>query len=578
MIRKLTAHSSLESLKRQARRWLKALRANDSSALDRLQRALPGSNISAGLRDVQQALAREHGADSWATLKLQLADEALSRRTHSERVEEFLEHAILNYGIPPGAPKWDPTYPDHPSRREYAARILNKHPEIVRGSIHAAVLSGDVAEVQRLIKQDQRAVSLKGGARQWEPLLYLAYGRLPVEPAMENAATIAALLLEHGADPRVRMTDGTNPFTAVTGFIGEGERTPAEVPPHPHAARLVRLLIERGADSFDTQALYNTSLWHDRAEWLEILHDYDERSGTSARWTESRNGQPSQLDYLLGNAVDRNHVKRIEWLLAHGASPHAKHAYTKRNLHTSAVLHGHTQTAALLANAGARIEELNGHEAFQAACLRMDVDTARSLAQRHPEYLQRSAALLTAARVGRAEVVEMLLELGVPPDVPGFEGEHALHVAAWSDSVPVARVLIERGADVDATDRKHRATPLSWAIYLGKPQLVEYLSTVSNDTASLVSIGKIERLRALLSAQPTLAREIRNDRTLLFCLPQKNEDLAIEVAELLLSHGAEPSFKTTSGLTAAEEAERQGLDSLAEFLRDTQEHAAGLLR
>src|SRR5690606_22876735 len=119
---------------------------------------------------------------------------------------------------------------------------------------------------------------------------------------------------------------------------------------------------------------------------------------------------------------------------------------------------------------------------------------------------------LTAARVGRADVVELLLDLGTPPDVAGFDGEHALHVAVWSDSVPVARLLIERGAEVDARDRKHHATPLSWAIYLGKPQLIEYLSAVSSDVFSLATIGKVERLRYLLDAQPALAKAVRDGR------------------------------------------------------------------
>lgn len=571
MIRKLTAKSGLDSLKREARRWLKAVRAGEPEAFARLKQALPRAGAASGLREIQQALAREHGAESWAALKLQLADEALARRTHAERLVEFLEHAILNYGIPPGVPKWNPAYPDDPSRREYAARILAQHPEIAHGSIHAAAICGDVAEVERLLKRDRHSASLKGGQRLWEPLQYLAYGRLPLAAAVENSVAIAELLLDHGANPNVQMTDGLNPFTAVTGFIGHGERTPVEVPPHPRAEEFVRLLIERGANSFDTQALYNTSLWHDSTEWLELLYGYDERSGTTARWNEPREDQLGQLDYLLGNAVDRNHVRRVEWLLAHGANPRAKNAYTKRNLHTSAVLHGHARMAELLANAGAQVEELEGREAFQAACLRLDIDTTRTLAGQHPEYLKDAAALLMAARTGRVDVVELLLDLGTPADVEDANGARALHVAAWADSVPVARLLIERGAEIDGRDRKHNATPLSWAIYLGKPQLVDYLSTVSSDILCLAIVGKVERLRSLLHAQPTLAKTLRDDRTALFCLPERDEDLAIEIAELLLSHGADPSFENSKGLTAADEVERNGMDALAQLLRDAQQ-------
>lgn len=61
--------SSLESLRRQAKRWLKALRAGDAEARTRLLRAHPGVSDPVGLRDVQHALARELGYGSWAELK-----------------------------------------------------------------------------------------------------------------------------------------------------------------------------------------------------------------------------------------------------------------------------------------------------------------------------------------------------------------------------------------------------------------------------------------------------------------------------------------------------------------------------
>jgi ankyrin repeat protein len=567
MIRKLTARSSLDSLRKEAKRWLAALRSADPNAIARLKQILPGAGPTPGLREVQQALAREHGFESWAALKLQLADEALARRTHAERLAEFLEHAILNYGIPPGEPRWQPTYPDDPSRRQYAARILSKHQEIAQGSIHAAVLVGDLDEVKRLLKQDARLASSKDNQRRWEPLLYLAFGRLPLATASENALAIATLLLDHGANPKVQMSDGHNSFTAVTGVIGFGERSPLAVPPHPRAEELVRLLIERGAEPFDIQALYNTSLWHDDTEWLDLLHGYDERSGNTARWTEPRDGHPGQLDYLLGNAVDRNHVRRAEWLLAHGADPRSKHAYTKRNLRTIALLHGHAPMAELLEKAGSPVEELEGLEAFQAACLRLDLETAGRLARQHPEYVRDASTLLAAARTGRDDAIKLLLDLGTPVNAAGASGERALHVAVWSDSVPTAQLLAECGADVDARDSKFDSTPLGWAIHLGKPQLIEYFGTVSSDVLGLVRAGKVDRLRSLFDAQPSLAKTGRGAETLLFCLPGADEDLAMETAELLLSWGANPSLKNSAGRTAADEAERNGMDALAELLR-----------
>ena len=50
-----------EALRKHAKRWLAALRGGDAEALARLERVLPRHSAQPGLREVQQALAREHG-------------------------------------------------------------------------------------------------------------------------------------------------------------------------------------------------------------------------------------------------------------------------------------------------------------------------------------------------------------------------------------------------------------------------------------------------------------------------------------------------------------------------------------
>jgi ankyrin repeat protein len=62
-------------------------------------------------------------------------------------------------------------------------------------------------------------------------------------------------------------------------------------------------------------------------------------------------------------------------------------------------------------------------------------------------------------------------------------------------------------------------------------------------------------------------REDRPGETALFCLPE-NEEKAIEVAELLLSFGADPSFRNPAGQTPAEVARRRGLDDAAAIIED----------
>ena len=88
MPRQITPRTTLENLKREAKRWLKALQANAVDARTRLRRALPDAPAAPTLRDVQHALALEHGLPGWTALKNRLAADAPIRRY--ERVADAL--------------------------------------------------------------------------------------------------------------------------------------------------------------------------------------------------------------------------------------------------------------------------------------------------------------------------------------------------------------------------------------------------------------------------------------------------------------------------------------------------------
>jgi hypothetical protein len=65
---------SLESLKKEAKRWLRELTAGDAAARARLAKALPDRPTTpATLREVQHALARELGYDGWNALKVDVS-------------------------------------------------------------------------------------------------------------------------------------------------------------------------------------------------------------------------------------------------------------------------------------------------------------------------------------------------------------------------------------------------------------------------------------------------------------------------------------------------------------------------
>ena len=121
MIRRITPKSSLDNLKREAKRWLHALRAGDRQALARLERATPNAPAEPSLRHVQHALAREHGFPGWAALKSQLAQGSPGDAEHAERVAWFIENACPDHHVR--------GRPAHLRALHTAQRLLQRYPE-----------------------------------------------------------------------------------------------------------------------------------------------------------------------------------------------------------------------------------------------------------------------------------------------------------------------------------------------------------------------------------------------------------------------------------------------------------------
>src|SRR5271166_335744 len=93
MSRTLALNSSLDSVKREAKRWLKASNAGDEDARRRLAAIWPKAPPEPGLRHIQHALALDYGFAGWHALKEALADQALAKRSLAERAGEVLRSA-----------------------------------------------------------------------------------------------------------------------------------------------------------------------------------------------------------------------------------------------------------------------------------------------------------------------------------------------------------------------------------------------------------------------------------------------------------------------------------------------------
>lgn len=548
MSRLLTPKTTVEQLRKDAKRWLKALRVDDPKARTRLKAAWPRAPAEPALRDVQHALACEYGQDGWIALKAALADLALARKSRQERAEIVLRNG------------WGGDLPA-------ARRLLARDPALARTSLHAAAACGDLEAVEHGLARDPEAARKTGGPLNWTALAYATYGRLDAV----NGVTIARRLLVAGADPNFQFDDGWgSPFKILTGAIGLGE---GAKPSHPQAVELVDLLIEAGAAPYDLQALYNVSIVGEDVDWYDRLWRSSEAAGMLDHWSIPGDGRlggskgMSTLDYLLGNAVGQGHLTRAAWLLERDTDPNANHFYTGQKLDLLAQLSGPAEMAELLRRHGALPTPLSDVQALQVASHRGDLATMKMLLARDPSLIARPGTLHAAVGRGDVRAFDLLVSLGARTDVPEADGISPLHRAVQTGSLELVKRLLERGADVDLRERRWHGTPMSWAVVLGQPEVADFLAPLSHDVRPFVAQGRLERLEAALTEQPWRANErLAGDcPTALYCLPD-DEDIAAEAARILLDHGADPLVRNDKGQTPADWARLKGLDEAAALM------------
>jgi hypothetical protein len=169
MPRKISDRRTLENFKKEAKRWLTALRHGDVDARAEFARVVPTVPPQPALRDVQHALAAEYGFDGWQVLKMAL-----------EKPHETLVTPLLD-----------------------------------------AAVNGDAARVMTLLDANPDLVSRRG----------LLAGHTSLRTAVHHAVSdahddVVRLLLDRGADPNVR-DEGDN---ATPLYFAGGEGAPRHHP------------------------------------------------------------------------------------------------------------------------------------------------------------------------------------------------------------------------------------------------------------------------------------------------------------------------------------------------------------
>jgi ankyrin repeat protein len=458
--RTITSNTSLENLRREAKRWLKALRAKDADARARFDRARPGGPPNPTLRDIQVALAREYGFAGWTELKTRLS----SAGVQSTELSALLAEAERGHAAE-------------------VARIVDAHPDLInmrgtlpghtglRTALHFGVNHFDVV---RALLQRGADPNIRDEGDDATPLHFAAeHGNLDIVRA----------LVEHGADT---VGEGTYHELNVLGWaVGWA---------NVHHALVAEYLLAHGAKHtiHTAVALGDTDAVR---RLVAIAPDEIRRpmDGVNRRRT------PLHL------AVIKRQMGALETLLELGADPDAGDVVGLTAL-DQAALDGATELAEALIAGGA-------HVGFPAAvALGREEDVARLLRE-EPGALRpggRWARLIIhAASHCSGAVIDALIRCGASVGVidepegaiDGTRNYTALHAAAFHGNLDTVRVLLAHGANVRVRDSNYRGTPAGWADYARKQEARDLILDGDIDIFDAIDM-KPERIPGIVERDP----------------------------------------------------------------------------
>jgi ankyrin repeat protein len=154
-------------------------------------------------------------------------------------------------------------------------------------------------------------------------------------------------------------------------------------------------------------------------------------------------------------------------------------------------------------------------------------------------------ALVLAVREGSMRVFQVLLDQpGIQVDAPALNGNTALMMAAFKRNRPAAEALVARGAAVN----RPGWTPLHYAAASGDEDIARLL---------------IKRGARVDAVSPPASGSLT---PLMMAAREGKPDMAV----FLLRQGANPQLKNTEGLSAAQIAERAERADIATAIREHQ--------
>jgi len=546
MKQQLPPHPSLEQLKNQAKTLLKAHRAANPEALDRIGEIHPRlrnssaaeiANFPLTLAGAQLVIANEYDFATWARLKAHVA----ARRPEAS-IGELVE-----------------------SLRQAAGRgdlarlneLLDAHPELidepggpgVRTALHQAVFGRSEGAVRLLLDRGANPnVRCEGDN---------AY---PLHFAVEkNLVPIIHLLVEHGADT---VGEGDYHELGVIGWASAWDDIPAD-------PETVNYLLAHGAQ----HNIFSAVAMGDVAAIRKLLRRAPgdlERRMNGARMRR----MPLHL------AVVKKQMGSLITLLDLGANTESIDEAGLTALDLAALI-GETEASSVLLDRGAKLR-------LPAAIALGRTREAERLLARDPDALKPGCRwgnlIVRAAEYSTGEVVETLIAAGASVNIKDDPktsidstwGYTPLHGAAWRGNLGAIEVLMRHGADVRAREEKYHGTPAGWADYSGHKEARDRILEGPIDMIEAVQYELTGQVARIIAEDPGAL-----DRTFgeygIFPLGAEawQTPLAFAVARgqagmvrLLLDRGANAAVHSPSGESLREIAARQGDVNMARMIAE----------
>jgi hypothetical protein len=204
---------SLESLRKEAKRWFEALRQADPEARARLRRANPPAPATPTLRDVQHALALEHGFSGWTELRRRLTRDSEATARSLKQFEEMAQAMLEAYrtGTPAAMERhWALTWHrrNHRAMRTYVQLDLGRQ-------------AGAINQDDDITLDDARAlVAREHGFGRWDALVK-HYASLP-DPSSVSTAKPVQVLTASTSDDDLRAWHSRD-WATVVARLKEGD-------------------------------------------------------------------------------------------------------------------------------------------------------------------------------------------------------------------------------------------------------------------------------------------------------------------------------------------------------------------